>query len=49
MGKIADAISQAKEQETPLQLKLNQLSKVLSWQYWVFVCLFFVRCYKIIS
>ncbi len=31
MGKIADAISQAKEQETPLQLKLNQLSKVLSW------------------
>ena len=30
MGKIADAITQAKEQETPLQLKLNQLSKVLS-------------------
>ncbi len=31
MGKIANAITQAKEQETPLQLKLNQLSKVLSW------------------
>ena len=31
MGKIADAITQAKEQETPLQIKLNQLSKVLSW------------------
>lgn len=31
MGKIADAITQAKEQQTPLQIKLNELSKVLSW------------------
>lgn len=30
MGKIADALTQAKEEETPLQVKLNQLSKVLS-------------------
>ena len=31
MGKFADAITQAKEQQTPLQIKLNELSKVLSW------------------
>lgn len=31
MGKIADAITQAKENQTPLQIKLNQLSQVLSW------------------
>ncbi|KNZ40407.1 cation-translocating P-type ATPase [Acetobacterium bakii] len=31
VGKIADAITQAKENQTPLQIKLNQLSKVLSW------------------
>lgn len=31
MGKIAEAITQAKENQTPLQIKLNQLSKVLSW------------------
>ncbi|MEG0566709.1 MAG: HAD-IC family P-type ATPase, partial [Hungatella sp.] len=30
MGKIADALTQAKDGETPLQLKLDQLSKVLS-------------------
>ena len=30
MGKIADALTQAKDEETPLQIKLNQLSKVLS-------------------
>jgi Ca2+-transporting ATPase len=30
MGKIADALSQAKEEATPLQQKLNQLSKMLS-------------------
>lgn len=30
MGKIADALTQAKDGETPLQLKLNQLSKILS-------------------
>ncbi len=31
MGKIADAITQTTEKATPLQQKLNQLSKVLSW------------------
>jgi Ca2+-transporting ATPase len=31
MGMIADAITKAQENETPLQLKLNQLSKQLSW------------------
>lgn len=31
MGKIADAIAQAEDSETPLQKKLNQLSKVLTW------------------
>ncbi len=30
MGKIADAIAQAEDSETPLQKKLNQLSKVLT-------------------
>lgn len=31
MGKIADAITQAKDEETPLQIKLNQLSKILTY------------------
>ena len=31
MGKIADALTQAKEGATPLQMKLNQLSKTLTW------------------
>ncbi|MCD7785063.1 MAG: calcium-translocating P-type ATPase, PMCA-type [Oscillospiraceae bacterium] len=31
MGKIADALQNAEEGETPLQIKLNQLSKVLTW------------------
>lgn len=30
MGKIADALTQAKEESTPLQKKLNQLSRILS-------------------
>ena len=30
MGKIADALSQAQEGQTPLQRKLTQLSKVLT-------------------
>ncbi len=30
MGKIAQALSQAKDEATPLQLKLNQLSKILT-------------------
>ncbi|MBQ8380829.1 MAG: calcium-translocating P-type ATPase, PMCA-type [Clostridia bacterium] len=31
MGKIAGALSEAEEGETPLQIKLHQLSKVLTW------------------
>ncbi len=31
MGKIADALSQAEDGQTPLQIKLNQLSKILSF------------------
>lgn len=31
MGKIADALSRAEEGRTPLQRKLDQLSKVLTW------------------
>ncbi len=31
MGKIADALQQAEESQTPLQIKLNQLSKILTW------------------
>ena len=30
MGKIADALANAQEEETPLQIKLNQLSKFLT-------------------
>ncbi|MFQ8722015.1 cation-translocating P-type ATPase [Enterocloster sp.] len=30
MGKIATALSEAKDEETPLQIKLNQLSKILT-------------------
>lgn len=31
MGKIAGALQQAEEGDTPLQIKLNQLSKILTW------------------
>lgn len=31
MGKIADSLAKAEEGQTPLQLKLNQLSKILSF------------------
>ncbi len=31
MGKIADAIANAQEGQTPLQIKLSQLSKTLTW------------------
>ncbi len=31
MGKIADALQKAEDGETPLQIKLNQLSKILTW------------------
>ena len=30
MGKIANALAQAQDEETPLQIKLNQLSKILT-------------------
>ncbi len=30
MGKIADALAKAEEEETPLQIKMNQLSKMLT-------------------
>ena len=31
MGKIADALSKAEDGQTPLQIKLAQLSKILTW------------------
>lgn len=31
MGKIADALTKAEDGDTPLQKKLNQLSKILTW------------------
>jgi Ca2+-transporting ATPase len=31
MGKIADALAKAEDNQTPLQIKLSQLSKVLTW------------------
>ncbi len=31
MGKIADALTQAEEEQTPLQVKLAGLSKILTW------------------
>jgi len=39
MGKIADAIAQAEEGQTPLQIKLTQLSKILTWAV-VGICVF---------
>ena len=39
MGKIADAITKAEDQATPLQLKLAQLSKVLSYLV-IGICIF---------
>ncbi|MGB4657547.1 MAG: cation-translocating P-type ATPase, partial [Mobilitalea sp.] len=39
MGKIADAISKAEEGQTPLQIKLAQLSKILSYLV-VGICVF---------
>jgi len=31
MGKIADALAQAEDGQTPLQIKLSQLSRILTW------------------
>jgi Ca2+-transporting ATPase len=39
MGKIADAIANAQEGETPLQIKLGQLSKILTWAV-IGICVF---------
>jgi len=39
MGKIADALSQAKDEATPLQQKLGQLSKVLTYAV-IGICIF---------
>lgn len=39
MGKIADALTKAKTSVTPLQLKLNQLSKILSYLV-IGICIF---------
>ncbi len=39
MGKIADALTQAEEGKTPLQIKLSQLSKILTWIV-LGICLF---------
>lgn len=39
MGKIADALNDSKEGDTPLQIKLNQLSKILSYIV-LGICLF---------
>lgn len=39
MGKIAGALAEAKEGQTPLQLKLNQLSKTLSFLV-IGICIF---------
>jgi len=42
MGAIADALSSAKEEETPLQIKLNELSRKLSWMILVICGFVFV-------
>ena len=39
MGKIANALTQAEEGKTPLQIKLSQLSKILTWIV-LGICLF---------
>ncbi len=39
MGKIADALENAKDNATPLQIKLNQLSKILSYMV-IGICVF---------
>ena len=42
MGKIADALQQVSDEKTPLQIKLNQLSKVLTWLVLIICGLVFV-------
>ncbi|MDD6012174.1 MAG: calcium-translocating P-type ATPase, PMCA-type [Oscillospiraceae bacterium] len=47
MGKIADALAKAEDGETPLQKKLNQLSKVLTWLV-LGICIF-IFAFQVIS
>ena len=42
MGKIADALNQTQDESTPLQIKLNELGKKLSWLV-IFICIFICR------
>ena len=46
MGKIADALAQAKDEETPLQIKLNQLSKFLTMLVEFCVVIFAVGLFR---
>ena len=47
MGKIADALANAAEGQTPLQIKLSQLSKVLTWLVLgICVVIFAVQCLR---
>ncbi|MBR6681509.1 MAG: cation-translocating P-type ATPase [Clostridia bacterium] len=47
MGKIADALAQAQNEQTPLQIKLAQLSKVLT--YLVIAICVFIFCFSVIT
>lgn len=48
MGKIADALANAKEGQTPLQIKLSQLSKILTWLVLgICVVIFLVQCLRV--
>ena len=42
MGKIADALTQAKDEATPLQQKLASLSKILTWLVMIICVVIFV-------
>ncbi|MBQ8816648.1 MAG: calcium-translocating P-type ATPase, PMCA-type [Lachnospiraceae bacterium] len=47
MGKIADALANAEEGQTPLQIKLSQLSKILTWLVLgICVIIFIVQCLR---
>ena len=47
MGKIADALANASEGQTPLQIKLSQLSKILTWLVLgICVVIFAVQCLR---
>ena len=47
MGKIADALANAAEGQTPLQIKLSQLSKILTWLVLgICIIIFAVQCLR---